>query len=45
MKRSRRREGLESVERGYRVWFFHVLLGTFELGVHESLEPAVAAAA
>jgi hypothetical protein len=34
--------GLESVERGYRVWFFHVM---FELGIHETLEPATTAVA
>ena len=34
--------GLQSSERGYRVWFFHVLLGTFIPGTHETLQPAVA---
>ena len=34
--------GLQSFERGYRVWFFHVLLGTFIPGTHETLQPAVA---
>ena len=34
--------GLQGFERGYRVWFFHVLLGTFVPGTHETLQPAVA---
>ncbi len=33
--------GLQAFERGYRVWFFHVLLGTFVPGTHETLQPAV----
>jgi hypothetical protein len=33
--------GLQGYERGYRVWFFHVLLGTFVPGTHETLQPAV----
>jgi hypothetical protein len=28
-------------ERGYRVWFFDVLLGTFVPGTHETLQPAL----
>lgn len=32
--------GLQGFERGYRVWFFHVLLGTFVPGTHETLQPA-----
>ena len=34
--------GLQGYERGYRVWFFTVLLGTFIPGTHETLQPAVA---
>jgi len=33
--------GLQGHERGYRVWFFHVLLGTFVPGTHETLQPAI----
>ena len=32
---------LQGFERGYRVWFFHVLLGTFVPGTHETLQPTV----
>ncbi len=31
--------GLQGFDRGYRVWFFNVQLGTFIPGVHETLQP------
>jgi len=34
--------GLQSIERGYRVWFYSVLLGTFEIGLNETLDPTFA---
>lgn len=33
--------GLQAVRNGYRVWFYHVLLGFLAPGIHQTLQPNV----